>query len=272
MIESLHAISVIPPARSNFSVSELPLPATLDNPAVQTDASPRTMPAHRVIMPFRKHAKQMRTNEQWLQELTAEKDAQAEAIRDLRALLVRGALYSLRQTRYRLATWDEEHLNQLAQDSAQDALLAVLEHLHEFRGESRFTTWAFKFAVNKALMCARHESWKHISLDEVLNAQELDETPFVSREAQFDPDRMAWRTQVWAILRQVIETELTPHQREVLIAIAFHDVPLDELADQFHTNRNAIYKTVHDARRKLKARLVAQGLEIHQVMDLFART
>jgi RNA polymerase sigma-70 factor (ECF subfamily) len=213
----------------------------------------------------------MRTNEQWLQELTAANNAQSDAIADLRALLVRGALYSLRQTRYRLATWDADHLRQLAEDSAQEALLAVLQHLHEFRGESRFTTWAFKFAVNKALLCARHESWKHVSLDQMLSEQEVAEFPFASHEPEFDPDRMAWRTQVWAILREVIETELTTHQRQILIAVAFDDVPLDELADLYHTNRNAIYKTVHDARRKLKARLVAQGLNTQELMDLFAK-
>jgi RNA polymerase sigma-70 factor (ECF subfamily) len=213
----------------------------------------------------------MRTNEQWLEELTAANHAQSAAIADLRALLVRGALYSLRQTRYRLATWDSEHLRQLAEDSAQEALLAVLQHLPEFRGESRFTTWAFKFAVNKALLCARHESWKHISLDQMLGDQEVAEFPFASQAPESDPDRMAWRTQVWAILREVIDTELTAHQRRILIAVAFDDVPLDELADLYHTNRNAIYKTVHDARRKLKARLVALGLSTQELMDLFAR-
>lgn len=213
----------------------------------------------------------MRTNEQWLQELTAANNAQSDAIADLRALLVRGALYSLRQTRYRLATWDGDHLRQLAEDSAQEALLAVLQHLHEFRGESRFTTWAFKFAVNKALLCARHESWKNVSLDQMLSEQEVADFPFASREPEFDPDRMAWRTQVWAILREVIETELTMHQRQILVAVALNDVPLDELADLYHTTRNAIYKTIHDARRKLKARLVAQGLETQELMDLFAR-
>jgi RNA polymerase sigma-70 factor (ECF subfamily) len=212
-----------------------------------------------------------RTNEQWLEDLAAANDRQSEAIADLRALLVRGALYTLRQTRYRLAWWDAEHLQQLAEDSAQEAVLAILQHLHEFRGESRFTTWAYKFAVNKALLCARHESWKHISLDEMLDRQEMPEFPFASHDAESEPDRMAWRTQVWNILRDVIETELTPHQRRVLIAVAFDDVPLDELANHFNTNRNAIYKTVHDARRKLKARLEIRGIEIQEVMDSFAK-
>ncbi len=213
----------------------------------------------------------MRTNEQWLAELNAAGSLQNAALADLRALLVRGALYSLRNTRYRLASWDAEHLQQLAEDSAQDALVAVLQRLDDFRGESRFTTWAFKFAVHKALLVARHESWKHISLDEMLDKQEMADLDVPSQEPQFDPDRMAWRTQVGAMLREVIETELTPHQRRVLIAVAFDDVPLDELAEHFHTNRNAIYKTVHDARRKLKERLLARGIGAQEAMDVFAK-
>lgn len=269
-MEPVQSIPVIRPAQPSFFARD-PSPLSINGKRDLAGASPQSLSGDRAIMPLRRHTKQMRTNEQWIEELTAANSAQAEAISDLRALLVRGALYSLRQTRYRLASWDAEHLQQLAEDSAQDALLAVLQHLHEFRGESRFTTWAFKFAVNKALLCARHESWKHISLDEVLNDQEWEQAPFPSRETEFDPDRMAWRAQVWAILRDVIKTELTEHQREALVAVAFHDVPLDELADRFHTNRNAIYKTVHDARRKLKARLSARGLDIQDVMDSFAR-
>lgn len=214
---------------------------------------------------------QTRTNEQWLYDLTATDEAQGKAIADLRAMLVRGAIYSLQQTQYRLAEWDADHLKQLAEDSAQDALLAILQHLDEFRGESRFTTWAFKFAVNKALMCARHESWRHISLDRLLSDQEIGELPIPNEQAEFDPERMAWRTQVWTILSEVIDTELTTHQRRVLIATTFDDVPLDELANLFQSNRNAIYKTLHDARRKLKARLEARGLGIQEMMDLFAR-
>jgi RNA polymerase sigma-70 factor (ECF subfamily) len=217
------------------------------------------------------NAMQTRTNEQWMRELATPGYAQAEAITDLRALLVRGALYSLRRTQYRLATWDAEQLRQLAEDSAQEALLAVLQHLHEFRGESRFTTWAFKFAVNKALLHARHESWKHISLEQLLTNPELPDAPFAGEPTDTDPDRIAWRTQVWELLREVIETELTPHQRRVLIAVTFDDVPLDELAQQFQTNRNAMYKTLHDARRKLKARLAARGLQTQEVMDSFAK-
>jgi len=214
---------------------------------------------------------QTRTNEQWLSELTETGYAQGEAITALREMLVRAALYCLRRTQYRLAEWETDQIQQLAEDSAQEALLAILQHLHEFRGESRFTTWAFKFAVNKALLCARHESWKHISLEKLLGAQELDTLEFQDGHEEFDPDRAVWRTQVWSILRQVIETELTRHQRQVLIAITFDDVPLDELATQFQTNRNAIYKTLHDARRKLKTRLLEQGLEIPQMIDLFAK-
>lgn len=213
-----------------------------------------------------------RTNEEWLRELSGSGAAQAAAIQDLRQLLLRASIYIFRRTQYRVKEWDAEELRQLAEDSAQDALLAILERLGDFRGESRFTTWAFKFAVNKALVRARRESWRRLSLDQLLAERELPELPFPTESADSDPDRAAWRAEVWDTLRQVINHELTPRQRTILIAMTLDDVPLDEVADYFNSNRNAIYKNLHDARRKLKAQLEARGLGIQEVMGLFANS
>ncbi len=213
-----------------------------------------------------------RTNEEWLRMLTSRGSEQAEAIADLRALLLRASLYSLHRTQYPLAYLGEEDLRQLAEDSAQEACLALLKHLHEFRGESKFTTWAFKFAVNTALVRARRESWKHVSLDQLLADQELPELPFPDTHPDRDPDRSAWRAEVWRTLREVIDNELTPRQRQVLIAMTFDEVPMDELTLHLNTNRNAIYKLLHDARRKLKARLEARGLAVQEMLDLFAKS
>ncbi len=213
-----------------------------------------------------------RTNEEWRRELTSRGSEQAAAIADLRALLLRASLYSLHRTHYPLSHLGQEDLRQLAEDSAQEALVAVLQHLSDFRGESKFTTWAFKFAVNTALVRARRASWKHVSLDQILAEQELPELPFPDNRADTDPDRAAWRAEVWRILREVIDQELTPRQRQVLIAMTFDEVPMDELTLHLNTNRNAIYKLLHDARRKLKARLQARGLAVEEMLDLFAKT
>jgi RNA polymerase sigma-70 factor (ECF subfamily) len=213
-----------------------------------------------------------RTNPEWLRDLTSEGGAQAAAIADLRAVLVRASLYSFHRTQYSLSHLAEQDVQQLAQDCAQEALLSVLKHLPEFRGESKFTTWAFKFAVNLSLVRARRESWKHVSLDQLLADRELPELPFPAATPDTDPVRAAWRTEIWDTLREVIANELTARQRQVLIAMTFDEVPMDELTLRLNTNRNAIYKLLHDARRRLKARLEARGLTTEEIIDLFART
>jgi RNA polymerase sigma-70 factor (ECF subfamily) len=85
-----------------------------------------------------------------------------------------------------------------------------------------------------------------------------------------DPDRRARRAEAWAVIRDVLEHELTDRQRQALRALLVEDVPLDELARHWRSNRNAIYKLVHDARRRLKARLEARGFPPGEILELFA--
>ncbi len=213
-----------------------------------------------------------RSNEDWLFALQGSGAEQAAALADLRALLLRGALYSFRRTHYHLSHLDRAEILQLAEDSAQEALLSVLRHLGDFRGESKFTTWAYKFVVNVALSCARRETWKRVSLDQLLEDSSLPELPFPDENPASNPAHVTWRLQVWETVREVIDQELTDRQRQVLTAMVFDDVPMDEMAAYFKTNRNAIYKLLHDARRKLKARLEARGLTIDEIMDAFANS
>ncbi len=212
-----------------------------------------------------------RTNEEWLRALGSQGAEQGAAIAELRALLLRAAKYSFKRSHYELYHLDRAEILQLAEDSAQDALLAVLKHLDEFRGESKFTTWAYKFAINFSLSRARKETWKRVSLDELLEDTGLPEPPFADEAGALDPVRAAWQAEVWAIVREVMDNELSERQRQVLRLIVFDDVPMDEVAGHFKTNRNAIYKLLHDARRKLKARLEARGLAVTQIIDLFGK-
>lgn len=110
-----------------------------------------------------------RTNTEWLHDLKSSGPEQARAIEDLRAYLLRAAQYSLNRQRSELGGLPPAELEQLAEDCAQDALVAILKHLDEFRWESKFTTWAYKFAVNIALNAGRREIWKHVSLDQLLD-------------------------------------------------------------------------------------------------------
>lgn len=209
-----------------------------------------------------------RTNEEWLRELQTRGPEQSGAIDDLRAFLLRAALYALYRNRGQVARVDRSTLEQLAEDTAQEAVLAVLKHLADFRSESKFTTWAYKFAINLALVAARREHWKNVSLDDLIDRPLPPSLDGAGSGA--DPDRAARQGEAWRVIREVIENTLTERQRQALEAIVFEDVPLDEVARRWDSNRNATYKLLHDARRKLKTELEARGFQVDDVLDLFS--
>ena len=209
-----------------------------------------------------------RSNAEWLTALRSSGAEQAAAITELRAYVLRAALYSLRRRRGSLSRLASTEISKLAEDCAQDALLAILQHLDEFRGESRFTTWVYSFAVNMALLAARREGWKTVPLDKVVDNPRLDEWTGEGR-APADPQRLALQTETLAVIREGIDHHLSDRQRQALKAILFEGVPLDELVRHWGSNRNAIYKLLHDARRKLKAHLEARGFGVKETLDLF---
>jgi RNA polymerase sigma-70 factor (ECF subfamily) len=157
----------------------------------------------------------------------------------------------------------------LAEDCAQEALMAVLARLPDFRGDSKFTTWAYKFAVNIALTAARRERWRGVSLDALLDDDQPAAWPAASLGLR-QADRGAEQAELWNVLREAIDTDLTPRQRQVLRAVVIEDVPLDEVVRHLGSNRNAVYKLLHDARRKLKDCLAARGYPVAEVLNLFA--
>jgi RNA polymerase sigma-70 factor, ECF subfamily len=212
-----------------------------------------------------------RTNEEWLNDLSASGEVQEAAIADLRDLLLRAALYFFSRNLSDFQGLNREEITQRAEDCAQDALIAVLAHLPDFRGDSQFSTWAYKFAINIALMAARRERWKGVSLDELASS---DTTNFFGRVMQdksdgVAPERSAMQSEIRRLLRELIERDLTERQRQVLFMMVFNDVPMDEVVRHLDTNRNAIYKMLHDARRKLKSGLQAHGFEIGETLTLF---
>lgn len=212
-----------------------------------------------------------RTNEQWLHDLNANGEKQEAAITDLRDLLLRATLYFFNRNLGDFGEMTRDKILQCAEDCAQDALIAVLNHLSDFRGDSKFTTWAYKFAINTALMTARRESWKGKSLDDLSS---LDHKRLLDsngdRSSWLTPDQSALQDEIRHIFREVIEQDLTEKQRQVLIMMVFNEVPMDEVVQRLSTNRNAIYKMLHDARRRLKSSLLARGFEVEEVLALFS--
>jgi RNA polymerase sigma-70 factor, ECF subfamily len=146
-------------------------------------------------------------------------------------------------------------VDQLAADAAHDALMAITAKLHTYRGESRFTTWAYKFALLEAATKVRRRAWRgrEVSLDPDAwtRLPGLDAGPAVSAE----------QSELMLAVQRAIEQALTAHQRLVLVSVTLEGVPIDVLAERLGTTRGAVYKTLHDARRKLRQRLSEQGLE-----------
>ncbi len=212
-----------------------------------------------------------RTNAEWLQSLNSAGEEQALALADLRVFLLRAAHYSLDRTRGDLAHLNRAEIAQIAEDAAQDALVAILKHLADFRSESKFTTWAYKFAINFALVAARREQWRHVSLDELLD-QDLTGEVVQNDEHATSPSVAALRNEIWENVQEIMTRDLTERQRQALQAIVLEDVPLDEVARHWGSSRNATYKLLHDARRKLKAKMEDRGFTWQEVADLFSRT
>jgi RNA polymerase sigma-70 factor (ECF subfamily) len=203
-----------------------------------------------------------RTNEEWLAALRGPE--QAEALADLRALLVRGL-------RYALANRSDVD-NQNREDFAQDALLKILNALDTFRGESRFTTWAQKIAVNVAFTELRRRRWQDTSLEAITEGMSLDFVPDMLIDRTAGPDQQAVQSDFLETLRHLIATELSEKQRQALIAIRIKGMPLEEVARRMGTNRNALYKLLHDARQRLKKKMEEEGLSAQDVLDAFSLT
>jgi RNA polymerase sigma-70 factor, ECF subfamily len=185
----------------------------------------------------------------WLRRLRGTGADRDGAIGELHELLMAAARHEVR----RRAGGGRADLDDLARQSADDALVAILRKLDDFRGESRFTTWAYKFALLEAGVKTRRRAWqdREVALD----------TDAWSRIADRGdtPDQDAETRELLGAIGTAIEHALTPHQRRVLVAITLDDVPIDVLAERLGSTRGAVYKTLHDARRTLRAELAAGG-------------
>jgi RNA polymerase sigma-70 factor (ECF subfamily) len=192
----------------------------------------------------------------WVAALRDTGPVRERALERLHELLLRAARFELGRRRAALAHVRGEELEDLATQAADDAMVAVLAKLGEFRGESRFTTWAYKFALLEAGVRLRRRAWQ-------------------DREVVLEPEGWEWfadrggpvhealeQAELIEALRVAIGESLTEHQREVFVALALNEVPIDVLGERLSSTRGALYKTLHDARRRLRAALAAQGLAI----------
>ncbi len=201
-----------------------------------------------------------RSNQEWIASLQG---AQADAaIADLRLILLRGLRYGMAS--YRVTEADLE-------DFVQDALVKVLRELASFRGEARFTTWAQKVAARVALSELRRRRWRDVSLQDLMAEHEdSDFTPAVLTDQGPDPGQIAQRTLMMEKIQRMIAEELTDKQRQAMMAVMQGGMPLQEVAERMGTNRNALYKLLHDARQRLQKRMLREGLMPDDVLAMFA--
>jgi RNA polymerase sigma-70 factor (ECF subfamily) len=213
-----------------------------------------------------------RTNQDWLADLTGPPAVQEPALQELRERLQRGIFYYLSRERSDLSQLSTQELTQMAEDLAQDAVLRVLENLDSFRGDSRFTTWATKIAVRVAISDLRRARYRDFRLDDLTADDELlpaNALAAIPQNNSLTPESAAERADVMAKIDAALKEALTDRQYQALDAVILRGVPLEVVAEKMGTNRNALYKLVHDARRKLRTHLEAQGLSVDYVLDLF---
>ena len=204
---------------------------------------------------------QTRTNQEWLSDLRG--DDQDQAIGDLTRVLKRGLIYALSS---RIHTDLETQVD----DFVQDAVLRILDKMDTFRGESKFTTWAQKVAVRVAFTEMRRQRWKDISIEDLLPEDSGDFTPLVLSDPSPDPEQRTSQTLMLEMVDEMLRTDLTDRQRTALMAIMHGGMPLDEVARRMDTNRNALYKLLHDARKQMRNRLAEKGLTPQEVLEVFA--
>jgi RNA polymerase sigma-70 factor, ECF subfamily len=187
----------------------------------------------------------------WVEVLSVRGPERDQALRRLHDLLLRAARHQIHRLRRLHDSIGPERVDEIANEAADEALVVLLARLHTFEGRSRFTTWAYKFAILQVSTEVRRLTWRdrEVPLD----------TGILDGRADRSPEQVAEASDLATATWSAIERVLTPHQRSVTIALLVDDVPIDVLAERLGTTRNALYKTLHVARGRLRAYLEDAG-------------
>lgn len=206
-----------------------------------------------------------RTNDQWIAALRIGGPGREAALADLRAELLNGLPYALQGW---LAP-DDPGFAALAEEVVQETLMRVLDRLAAFEGRSQFTTWAHKIAVRVALTELRRRHWKDVSLEGWMETAEGEHPSHVVADSAPGPEQAAERADLLARVAGILQDELTPKQLQAMMAVGVQGMPLEEAARRLGTQRNALYKLLHDARLRLKRRLAREGLTPADLLAVF---
>ena len=192
--------------------------------------------------------------QEWLDALTGKGARRDEAVSRLHTLLLKAARFEVNRRKRVMPHLRGEELDDIAVQSADDALVSILARLSDFRGESRFTTWAYKFGILEAAVALRRRAWQGREIP-----IEPERWPLVPSGGP-SPEAGTEQRELLAAISDGVREALTPHQRRVLVSVVLDDVPIDVLAERLGTTRGALYKTLHDARARLRADLEERGL------------
>jgi len=209
-------------------------------------AAPDTNPDVSAVAP-------VRGIEEWHLDLRAEGVRRDEAVAHLHGLLLRAARFEVFRRRSSSPELSAIELDELAQDAADDAALSVLRRLDDYRGESSFRTWAYKFALLEASVKVRRQAWRDREV--TLEPERWENLAHAGPGPNDDTEN----AELLEAVRDGIRTALTPRQRQVLVAVVLEGVPIDVLGERLDSNRNALYKLLHDARRRLRVHVAAAG-------------
>jgi RNA polymerase sigma-70 factor (ECF subfamily) len=203
-----------------------------------------------------------RTNEQWVSELSKSSPEFNSALEDLRFLLLKGLRAGLKK-------WKGIN-KEIFEDVVQESLVKIVSKLDTFRGQCRFPTWALKIGVNTALSELRHRRWKDVSLDELTESKGMG-FMFENMSSRFNnPEKQTIQNMIMDTLKRLMETELTERQRKAMMAVRVHGMPLEEVARQMGSNRNSLYKLLHDARLRLKNAMSKENLSAQEIIESFS--
>ncbi|MCE1254201.1 MAG: RNA polymerase sigma factor [Anaerolineae bacterium] len=206
-----------------------------------------------------------RSNEDWLADLRSDGEIREAALTDLRKQIAAGLPFAL-------SRWlppDDPRFSALADEVTQDTILRVLDHLDSFEGRSQFITWVYKIAVRVALTELRRTKWREVSLDEMLEGQDAQDQPQEIADQDAAVENSVEKRETLTLLNRVMTEALTVKQRQALTAIAIEGLPLEDVARRMGTEKNALYKLIHDARIKLKSYLEKQGVSSTELIAPF---
>jgi len=198
------------------------------------------------------------TNNEWI--LALKPPPEEQAVHQLRVHLIRGLKASLYK-------YVDRELDEFVEDIAQDAVLKILDKYDTFRGDSKFTTWAMKIAVREGYSELRKKRYKDISLEQYSRYDPEDKEAVEIEHEQAGPDRITHESMMVQKIMKMMEEELTDKQQKVIEHLMIDQIPMTVVAEMMNSNRNAIYKLVHDARMKLKNRLQVEGIDPEEILN-----